>query len=108
MTYEDFQHLARLFIVGSLDEDEMDAFHAGRKAFGARAEAFLAECHDLNAIFALSLRPMPPSARAKAELLARIKAMPERPRPQEPEAPEAIFVLPARDGFTGSRFPGRN
>jgi len=87
MNYEDFQHLARLFVVGSLDEDEMEEFQTGRRLFGTRAEEFITECRDLNAIFALSLRPHPPKPETKAKLLARIRATPRyaaKPPSEEP------------------------
>ena len=73
MNYEEFQHLARLFIVGSLDEEEMERFCTGRMQFGSRAEDFIVECKNLNTLFALSLRPMPPSPAVKRRLLDQIK-----------------------------------
>jgi len=73
MNFEEFQHLARLSIVGALDPDEMAQFQAGRQEFGAEAEAFLDECRKLNAVFALSLRPCAPDPRTKARLFARIQ-----------------------------------
>ena len=73
MHFEEFQHLARLSIVGALDPDELAQFQAGRREFGAAAEAFLDECRKLNAVFALSLRPCAPDPRTKARLLARIQ-----------------------------------
>ncbi len=76
MNYEDFQHLARLFVVGALDEDELEEFHTGKRLFGSRAEEFIAECRKLNAVFALSLTPKPPLPETKAKLLARIRATP--------------------------------
>ena len=73
MNYEEFQHLARLSVVGALDPDEWTQFQAGRREFGAQAEVFLDECRKLNAVFALSLRPCAPDPRTKARLLARIQ-----------------------------------
>jgi len=73
MNFEEFQHLARLSIVGALDPDEVAQFQAGRLEFGAKAEAFLDECRKLNAVFALSLRPCEPDPRTKARLFARIQ-----------------------------------
>jgi len=73
MNFEEFQHLARLSIVGALDPDEMAQFRVGRMEFGAEAEAFLDECRKLNAVFALSLRPCAPDPRTKARLFARIQ-----------------------------------
>ena len=77
MNYKDFQHLARLFVVGALDEDEMEEFRTGRRLFGTRAEDYITECRDLNAIFALSLRPRAPRPETKAKLLAQIRATPQ-------------------------------
>jgi len=76
MNFEEFQHLARLSIVGALDPDELAQFQAGRLEFGAEAEAFIDECRKLNAVFALSLRPCAPDPRTKARILAQIKRTP--------------------------------
>jgi len=85
MIFEEFQHLARLSVVGALDPEEILLFQAGRAEFGAEAEEFLAECRKLNAVFALSLRPCEPDPRTKARVMARITkrgAGEKRPRPQ--------------------------
>jgi len=87
MNFEEFQHLARLSIVGALDPDELAQFQAGRLEFGAEAEAFIDECRKLNAVFALSLHPCEPDPRTKARILAQIKRSPAPrrgawPRPQ--------------------------
>ncbi|MEI8233463.1 MAG: hypothetical protein WCH57_02120 [Verrucomicrobiota bacterium] len=73
MLFEEFQHLARLSVVGALDAREQAQFEAGRRAFGMEAERFLKECRKLNAVFALSLRPCAPDPRTKARLFARIR-----------------------------------
>ena len=73
MNFEEFQHLARLSVVGALDADEAAQFQAGLLEFGAAAEVFLKECRKLNAVFALSLRPCEPDPRTKARLFARIQ-----------------------------------
>jgi hypothetical protein len=72
MMFEEFQHLARLSVVGALEPDEQLLFQAGLREFGKAAEEFLRECRKLNAVFALSLRPCPPDPRTKARLMARI------------------------------------
>jgi len=72
MLFEEFQHLARLSVVGALDPDEEEQFLAGRQAFGAQAEAFIDECRKLNAVFALSLHPCDPDPRTKGKIFARI------------------------------------
>ena len=72
MSFEEFQHLARLYVVGALDEDEMLAFEDSRRHFGEAAEEFIKECRQLSAAFALSLRPQPPRKDAKEKLLSMI------------------------------------
>ena len=86
MNYEEFQHLARLYIVGVLEDDEMDQFRAGRAEFGAQAEAFICECRKLNSVFALSLRPMEPSPAIKAKLMEWVRDNP-RPAANIPHSP---------------------
>lgn len=73
MNYTDFQHLARLFVVGALDHDELEAFTTGRLLFGKRAEAYLRECRDLGAVLALGLDPMTPRPGSKAQLMQSIR-----------------------------------
>ncbi|MCX6968478.1 MAG: hypothetical protein NTZ46_12025 [Verrucomicrobia bacterium] len=92
MNFEEFQHLARLSIVGVLDPDEMAQFQAGRLEFGRKAEKFLDECRKLNAVFALSLRPCEPDPRTKARLFAKIKRTPAW-RKNYPAAPERSNVV---------------
>ncbi len=82
MNFEEFQHLARLSVVGALDPDEMVQFQVGRLEFGVEAEAFMEECRKLNAVFALSLRPCAPDPRTKARLFAKIRG---NPVPGEPK-----------------------
>ena len=108
MTYEEFQHLARLSIVGSLDEDESELFCAGRLEFGSRAESFIAECRKLNLIFALSLRPMPPNSATKEKLLARIRALPKKNSGDDRDEPETPFrAFLGHERFrVDARYPG--
>jgi hypothetical protein len=73
MTYEEFQQLARLFILGSLDAEEMERFHIARVCHGERAEAFLRECRDLAAALAVGLEPIPPAPETKARLMETIR-----------------------------------
>jgi hypothetical protein len=73
MSFEDFQHLARLYVVGALDEDEMLAFENSRRDFGESAEEFIKECRQLSAAFALSLRPQPTREDAKQKLMNMIR-----------------------------------
>ncbi len=106
MTYEEFQHLARLYVVGALDPDETEQFCAGRKLFGRRAEDFLRECRKLNSIFALSLSPRDPAPSAKARLLARIRnaPQPEKRTPTEEKDTRARLSFFAFE----ARFAGRD
>lgn len=74
MNFEEFQHLARLYVVGALDADEMALFEKGRRQWGAEAAAFIGECRNLNSAFALSLRPRTPRTDGKSRLMALIAA----------------------------------
>ena len=74
MNFEEFEHKARLYVVGALDAEETTGFQAARKEFGQRAEDFIRECRKLSSLFALSLRPQTPKPDAKEKLLARIQA----------------------------------
>jgi len=105
MNFEEFQQLARLYIVGALDPDELADFRAGRREFGAEAERFIDECRKLNAVFALSLHPCEPDPRTKGRLFAQIREASapkgdgqraDRPRPRRSEL------------IMGQLAPGRN
>jgi hypothetical protein len=72
MQFDDFQHLARLYVVGALDEEEMASLEEGRRTFGRKADDYIAECRQLESVFALSLTPRKPDSDAKAKLLAKI------------------------------------
>jgi hypothetical protein len=73
MTFEEFQHLARLYVVGALELDELTDFEVGMRLFGAAAEEYVHECRRLEAAFALSLRPAQVREDAKARLLSMIR-----------------------------------
>jgi hypothetical protein len=73
MNFEEFENLARLYVVGALEEGEEDAFIEARGDFGERAEAVIAEFRQLNSIFALSLRPHPPHPDTKRKLLQAVR-----------------------------------
>ena len=73
MSFEEFQNRARLFVVGALEPDEMAEFENARHEFGARAEAFIAECYSLSEAFALSLKPARASDQIKARLMEMVK-----------------------------------
>jgi|SRR5215210_5442074 len=72
MNFDEFEHLARLYVVGALDEEEMDRFIEARRQFGEKAEASINEFRRLNSVFALSLRPHAPRPETKGTLLQRI------------------------------------
>jgi hypothetical protein len=73
MNFEEFENLARLFVVGALEDGEEEAFHEARQEFGRRAEDVIAEFRKLNSVFALSLRPHPPHPETKRKLLQAIR-----------------------------------
>jgi hypothetical protein len=73
MSFEEFQHHARLYVLGALDEEEMVSFEEGRRKFAAEAEKFIEECRKLNAAFALSLQPHPPREDARERLMSLVR-----------------------------------
>ena len=73
MNFEEFENLARLYVVGALEDGEEEAFQEAREDFGERAEETIAEFHQLNSVFALSLRPHPPHPDTKRKLLQAIR-----------------------------------
>jgi hypothetical protein len=73
MNFEEFENLARLYVVGALEDGEEEAFQDARQEFGERAEGIIAEFHQLNSVFALSLRPHPPHPDTKRKLLQAIR-----------------------------------
>jgi hypothetical protein len=73
MSFEEFEHQARLYVLDSIEEDERAAFETARREFGQRAESVIDECRRLHAAFALALRPQPPKQEAKAKLMALIQ-----------------------------------
>lgn len=85
MNFDEFQHLARLYVVGALDDDEMEQFVVARADYGQEAEQFLVECQKLNAVFALSLNPVRPRPETKAVLLERLRT--EISKALGPESP---------------------
>jgi hypothetical protein len=73
MTFEDFQHLARLFVVGALELDELSEFEEGMRQFGEAAEKYVHDCRRLESALALSLRPGAVKEDARSRLLSRIR-----------------------------------
>ncbi len=75
MTFEEFENLARLFVIGALDEEELVQFGLARREFGEKAEACVREARRLSSLFALSLRPNPPRQSTRKKLLEVVKMM---------------------------------
>lgn len=73
MNFEAFENLARLYVIGALDDREHAEFEQARAEFGPKAEALITECQQLNAAFALSLRPRAPKTDAKSKLMNLIR-----------------------------------
>ena len=73
MTFEEFENLARLYVVGALEDGEEEAFQDAREEYGERAEELVAEFRQLNSVFALSLQPHPPHPETKKKLLQAIR-----------------------------------
>jgi anti-sigma-K factor RskA len=73
MNFEEFENLARLYVVGALEDGEEEAFQEARIDFGERAEDLIAEFRQLNSVFALSLQPHPPHPDTKRKLLQAIR-----------------------------------
>lgn len=80
MSFDEFQSLARMYVVGALDDEELGVFEQARQEYGAEAERCIAECERLASAFALSLQPQKPAPDARRDLLARIAA--SSPKPQ--------------------------
>ena len=74
MNSEDFESMARLYVLGALDPDETAEFERLRHDLGQRAERTIQECERLNSMFALSLRPTPPKPSTKQKLLDMVNA----------------------------------
>ncbi len=74
MNSEDFDSMARLYVLGALDDDETADFERLRHDMGQQAERVIQECERLNSMFALSLRPTPPKPTTKQKLLDMVNA----------------------------------
>jgi anti-sigma-K factor RskA len=73
MSFEEFENLARLYVVGALEADEIEEFRQVRQKLGRRAEEIISDCRKLNAAFALSLHPREPHPETREKLLDRIR-----------------------------------
>jgi hypothetical protein len=73
MSFEEFQNQARLYVIGALEQDELEAFEQARKDFGQKAEDFIGECYTMHEAFALSLRPAKSSDALKDRLMSMVR-----------------------------------
>ena len=74
MNFEQFQNQSRLYVIGALEEEELEEFEKAQKKFGKKGEDFISKCYDLHEAFALSLRPAKSSSAIKDRLMAMVKA----------------------------------
>ena len=74
MNFKEFQSQSRLYVVGALELEEMEAFERERKKFGKKAEDFVTQCYVLREAFALSLRSAKASAAIKERLMTMVRA----------------------------------
>jgi len=77
MNFSEFQNQSRLYVIGTLEPEELEEFERARKKFGKKAEEFITKCYALHEAFALSLRPAKASAAIKDRLMAMVKAKKE-------------------------------
>ena len=77
MNFEEFQNQSRLYVIGSLEPEELEEFERARRKFGKKAEDFITECYGLHEAFALSLRPAKASAAIKERLMSMVRARKE-------------------------------
>ncbi len=78
MSFEEFQNRSRLYVIGALEGDELEAFEEARKEFGQKAEDFIGECYALHEAFALSLKPAKSSSALKERLMAMVREKEKR------------------------------
>ena len=74
MNFEQFQNQSRLYVIGALEQDELEEFEKARRKFGKKADDFISKCYALHEAFALSLRPAKSSDAIKERLMAMVKA----------------------------------
>jgi hypothetical protein len=73
MSFEEFQNQARLYVIGALEEEELEAFEQARKIFGQKGEDLIGECYSMHEAFALSLRPAKSSDALKDRLMSMVR-----------------------------------
>ena len=73
MSFDEFQNQSRLYVIGALEPEEVEAFEQARKDFGQKAEDFIGECYSMHEAFALSLRPEKSSDALKDRLMSMVR-----------------------------------
>jgi hypothetical protein len=73
MSFDEFQNQSRLFVIGALEQEELEAYEQARKDFGQKAEDFIGECYSMHEAFALSLRPEKSSDALKERLMSMVR-----------------------------------
>ncbi len=73
MSFDEFQNQARLYVIGALEQEELEAFEQARKDFAQKAEDFIGECYSMHEAFALSLRPAKSSDALKDRLMSMVR-----------------------------------
>ena len=73
MSFDEFQNQARLYVIGALEQEELEAFEYARKDFGQKAEDYIGECYSMHEAFALSLRPAKSSDALKDRLMSMVR-----------------------------------
>jgi hypothetical protein len=73
MSFEEFQNQSRLYVIGALEQEELEAYEQARKDFGQKAEDFIGECYSMHEAFALSLRPEKSSDALKDRLMSMVR-----------------------------------
>jgi len=73
MSFDEFQNQARLYVIGALEPDELEAFEEARKDFGQQGEDFISKCYSMHEAFALSLRPAKSSDALKSRLMDMVR-----------------------------------
>ena len=74
MNFDEFQNQSRLYVIGALEPEELEAFEDARKDFGQKAEDFIGECYSMHEAFALSLRPAKSSDALKERLMTMVRS----------------------------------
>lgn len=73
MSFDEFQNQGRLYVIGALEPEELEAFEQARKDFGQKAEDYIGECYSMHEAFALSLRPAKSSDALKDRLMSMVR-----------------------------------